>query len=245
MTTFGKKNAAGAQPQPAPAFGRKTTEPAAQRKAAPASSQLSPEALAFLQSERSRVPEQPVKTAKPGKPAGPSYSSSSVTDQAGAGKPVWGRRVIARFVDELGMWFLIFLLLREPMTSALNAHALTVGTPSEGTAVLPLLGFALLFLIGQAIYNIAMEASSLQATLGKMLVGAVVTARDGSKPSLRSIIIRNTVARLLVNVVPFCIGYLMGLASSERRCLHDIMANTVVRKRVAGAAVGNYGEVFA
>ena len=68
---------------------------------------------------------------------------------------------------------------------------------------------------------------------------------NGGKPGLGGIIMRNTLGRFIVNVVPFCAGYVMGLFRKDRRCLHDIMSGTMVRKRVPAALSEGYGEVFA
>jgi uncharacterized RDD family membrane protein YckC len=90
-----------------------------------------------------------------------------------------------------------------------------------------------------------MEASRLQATLGKLMVGAVVTDRDGNKPGLGGIIMRNTLGRFVVNMVPFYAGYVMGLFRKDRRGLHDLMSGTMVRKREPAGASAGYSEVFA
>lgn len=263
MTTFGKK---AAMPAPAPAkatFGKKVAAPP-QGRMPPPPTRLSPQATAFLETERRRAAAMPQpkaeKAAIPGftapkftgkpadEPAPSRYYSApreSRTD-AYADKPVWGRRVIARFVDEIGVWVLIFAVFNQTLMAALSAYvAAEPGSAHEAAAGLDLVGYALIFMVAQCVYNIAMESSSLQATIGKLMVGAVVTARDGRKPTLGSVIMRNTVGRFVANVMPFYAGYLIGLFNSERRCLHDMMSGTVVRKRVPGASTATYGEVFA
>ena len=244
MTTFGKKTSQGPMPAAKPTFGKKPTS-APVGRAAPAANRMSPEAMAFLQSERERKPAAPAAPAKASKPAYAAPSSQPAGD-LGLGKPVWGRRVLARLVDEFGVWFLIFLVFRDGLSAATSTYITAgAGTPAENAAALELLGYGVIFMLIQSAYNIAMESSSTQATLGKMLVGAQVTARDGSKPGLGAVIMRNTFGRFVVNVVPFYAGYLMGLFNAERRCLHDMMSNTVVRRRAPGGAPASYGEVFA
>lgn len=244
MTTFGKKTSQGALPAAKPTFGKKPAGAPVSRPA-PSASRMSPEAMAFLQSERERKPAAPAAPAKPSKPA---YAAPAAppSGEFGLGKPVWGRRVIARLVDEFGVWFLIFLVFRDGLSAATGTYiAAPAGSPAETAAAIDLLGYGVIFMLVQCAYNVAMESSAHQATLGKMLVGAQVTARDGSKPSFGAVVMRNTVGRFVVNVVPVYAGYLMGLFNKERRCLHDIMANTVVRRRMPAGAPASYGEVFA
>jgi len=241
MATFGKKTSTAPLAAAKPAFGKKASAAPAGR-ATPPSNRLSPDAMAFLQSERERKPAAPATGSKPAYAAPASQPAGGLN----LGKPVWGRRVIARLVDEFGVWFLIFLFFRDGLSAAVGTYiSADAGSPAENAAALDLLGYGAIFMFVQCAYNIAMEASAKQATLGKMLVGAQVTARDGSKPGLGGVIMRNTFGRFVVNVVPFYAGYLMGLFNKERRCLHDMMSNTVVRQRVPGAASANYGDVFA
>jgi uncharacterized RDD family membrane protein YckC len=243
-TTFGKKALTAAPPAAKPAFGRKAAPQPVSRSYSPPKAAASADPLAFLQSPPKSPPKpaqvQPVKaeTVKPPRPQGPS--------EAYAGKPVWGRRVLARLVDEFGVWFLISLASGGGLMKAVNTYIVAdTGSAAEVAASVEILGYAMVFMVLQSVYNIAMEASSKQATLGKMMVGAVVTARDGSKPGLGSIIMRNTVGRFVSNIIPFYAGYLMGLFSDERRCMHDMMSGTVVRRRAGAPAAQNYSEVFA
>ena len=72
-----------------------------------------------------------------------------------------------------------------------------------------------------------------------------VTAKDGTKPSLGGVIMRNTLGRFVVNIIPFYIGYFIGLFKSDKRCVHDMMSATMVRKRMPGGGAVQVGEVFA
>lgn len=209
-------------------MGRGAARPAAQ-------SSLSPEAQAFLQHERQSGDR-------------PSYefASKPAAEAVGAGKPVWGRRIVARLVDEFLIWGIVYFVFHDDISR--NIGMLLEGAPGsaeEDMASVALFGYALMWAFFECVYNIAMEASRYQATLGKMLVGAVVTDRNGEKPGLGSVIMRNTLGRFLANLVPFYAGYMMGLFNKDRRCLHDMVSSTMVRKRMpAGVSVG-YGEVFA
>lgn len=236
MTTFGTRQPAGGKP----AFGKKTAPSPAGRALPAPKDRLSPEALAFLTAERARAPAQP---------AQPSYATPKAAASPsayGAGKPVWGRRIVARLVDELGVWLLIYLIFRDGLSAAVSTYITAgAGTPAENAAAVSLFGYAVIFMLAQSAYNIVMEASSTQATLGKMMMGAVVTNREGGRPSLGGVILRNTAGRFVSNILPLYIGYLMGLFNRERRCIHDMMSGTVVRQRTPAGAPASYGEVFA
>jgi len=222
-----------------PVFGKKTS--AQTRRAAPrpaASQALSEKAEAFLQREREAAGEK-IHDAD-------GASSSSANSGVSGGKPVWGRRVFARIFDELLVWGLLFLMFHEDIGRQLSVYIeAPMGSAQEDAAGVGLIGYALIWALIECAYNIAMEASRLQATLGKLLVGAVVTDRDGGKPSLRAVVMRNSLGRFAVNLIPFNAGYLMGLFKKDRRCVHDMIAGTMVRKRVPVAASAGYSEVFA
>ena len=56
---------------------------------------------------------------------------------------------------------------------------------------------------------------------------------------------RNTLGRFVVNIIPFYIGYFIGLFKADRRCIHDMMSGTMVRQRLPGGGAAQLGEVFA
>lgn len=221
-----------------PAFGKKSTTQGRRPGARPAAAQaLSPKAEAFLQREREASAERPSQTSSVPFPA----SSAGVA----GGKPVWGRRIIARFVDEFLVWGLVFLMFHEDLGRQFAVYVQAPESPAGDAAAVALFGYALVWGCLEAAYNVGMEASRFQATLGKMMVGAVVTDRDGNKPGLGGVIMRNTLGRFLVNLIPLSAGYLVGLFNKDRRCVHDMVSGTMVRKRMPAAVSAGYGEVFA
>ncbi len=241
MATFGKKNAGSGR---APAFGkRRASSSSAGVFAMPAhpSGDLSPEARAFLEAERGmRAPETSSSFPMPSSTPQPSYGSAGKP----AGKPVFGRRIVARIVDELLIVVPMAMILMPSLNGALETLATAEPRSFEATnANLEFIKAGLLIFIAQAVYGIAMEGSAMQATLGKLMVGAIVTSKDGGKPGLGSVIMRNTLGRFAVNIIPFYAGYLLGLFRADRKGVHDMMAGTMVCARAAGQA--SYSEVFA
>ena len=251
MATFGNQSVSAALTAARPVFGKRPAgAPLIVAKAAKFK-KPAPELKAVFPQAARPVEDKPVSAPKASPPSKvatpkPSRPKAQVHTDAGFGQPVWARRVGARLVDELGLWLLIYVVFHDSLMASLKTYASV--QPGRGTAsstMVELFGLGLIFVIAQSVYNIAMEASSHQATLGKILAGVVVTDRYGGSPRLRSVITRNTVGRPAVNMVPFFSGYLTGMFNKERRCVHDVMAGTVVRRRVPRDMTTDYSEVFA
>jgi uncharacterized RDD family membrane protein YckC len=245
MATFGKKTAGAER---APRFGKRpaaTTSAGVFGSPAHPKGDLSPEARAFLEAERSMRGQ-----AAPAAPSSipmPSYASSQSGDTQGkpAGKPVFGRRIIARIIDELLILIPVGIIFMPSLTSAISALASAdVGSPEEARANIEFLKFGVVCFLAQALYGILLESSGMQATIGKLMLGAVVTDPNGQKPALGAVIMRNTLGRLIVNLIPLCGGYAVGLFRADRRCVHDLVGNTMVRAR-APYAEPSYSQVFA
>lgn len=133
-----------------------------------------------------------------------------------------GVRLIAVLLDTLiGLLPVVagFLLLPEsaegPETRKIRFLLYVIGI----LTVVPL-QFILLSLRGQ--------------TLGKLAVGVrIVCAEDGSNPGfLRAVVLRNIVP-FLISLLPilgalFSLADILSIFGEERRCLHDLIANTKV-----------------
>ena len=78
----------------------------------------------------------------------------------------------------------------------------------------------------QMLYFSIMESSSKQATLGKMVLGIVVTDADGKRISLGRSLGRN-LGKIVSQIILF-IGYFMVAFTKKKQGLHDMMANCVV-----------------
>jgi uncharacterized RDD family membrane protein YckC len=71
-----------------------------------------------------------------------------------------------------------------------------------------------------------MESSGLQATPGKLLLGIVVTDRDGQRLSFAKALGRN-VAKIF-SLLTFGFGYLLIAFNARSQGLHDLIAGTLV-----------------
>jgi len=114
----------------------------------------------------------------------------------------FGRRIIAFILDSLILGFAL---------SIFGDNALLQG-------ILGLLYYSLF------------EASTYQATLGKMAMGLQVTDLYGSPVTVVSAALRH-LSKILSGLI-FGIGYLFPLFTEKKQALHDLIANClVVEKR--------------
>lgn len=125
------------------------------------------------------------------------------------------RRMVAYLIDT-AILFVVFLLMRLVLDEVLE----------------PLYVNILLNVIALLYFSI-MESSSRQATIGKGLLGLVVTDMEGNRIRFVRAFLRNF-ARY-VNFFIFGFGYLTLFFTKRRQCLHDLIARTCVA-RSAGVA---------
>jgi uncharacterized RDD family membrane protein YckC len=102
------------------------------------------------------------------------------------------------------------------------------GVPHIG---LGLLGGGVTFvlvLFGSWLYEAAMESSSYQATLGKMIFGMKVTDLNGNRISFGRATGRHFAK--WISTLILCIGYIMVGFTERKQGLHDLLAGTLVRR---------------
>jgi uncharacterized RDD family membrane protein YckC len=80
------------------------------------------------------------------------------------------------------------------------------------------------------LYHALMESSEWQATLGKMALGLVVTDMAGQRVSFGRATGRHF-GKIITNVVPAFIGYIMAGFSDKKQALHDMLAGCLVLRR--------------
>ncbi len=89
-------------------------------------------------------------------------------------------------------------------------------------------GFGLGF-FGGWLYEALLTSSSLQATLGKLILGLRVTDLQGQRVSFGRATARHFAKYLSAAILG--IGYLMVAFTERKQGLHDIIAGTLVQKR--------------
>jgi uncharacterized RDD family membrane protein YckC len=80
------------------------------------------------------------------------------------------------------------------------------------------------------LYHALMESSEWQATLGKRVLGLVVTDMAGRRVSFGRATGRHF-AKIITNMVPAFIGYLMAGFTERKQALHDMIAGCLVLRR--------------
>jgi uncharacterized RDD family membrane protein YckC len=80
------------------------------------------------------------------------------------------------------------------------------------------------------LYHALLESSEWQATLGKKVLGLVVTDMAGRRVSFGRATGRHF-AKIITNMVPAFIGYIMAGFAERKQALHDMIAGCLVLRR--------------
>jgi uncharacterized RDD family membrane protein YckC len=81
------------------------------------------------------------------------------------------------------------------------------------------------------LYHALMESSKWQATVGKKALGLVVTDMAGQRVSFGRATGRHF-AKIVTNMVPLLIGYIMAGFTKQKQALHDVIAGCLILRRV-------------
>jgi uncharacterized RDD family membrane protein YckC len=80
------------------------------------------------------------------------------------------------------------------------------------------------------LYHALMESSEWQATVGKKVLGLVVTDMSGQRVSFGRSTGRHF-GKIITNMVPAFIGYIMAGFTEKKQALHDMLAGCLVLRR--------------
>ncbi len=163
------------------------------------------------------------------KPLSGTASAASVYPATAQYAGFW-RRFAAYLIDGLivgAVWTVIYYGL-------MGAGVLSMPEMADEEDIGPYIGWMIryslisngIMIFLQTLYFAIMESSSKQATLGKMVLGIVVTDTDGKRISFGRALGRN-LAKIISQIILF-IGYLMIAFTEKKQGLHDIMANCLV-----------------
>lgn len=155
-------------------------------------------------------------------PAGPSPGARPGQREPASFWRRLGAYVVDSFVLTLPTNLLIELVMGEPFPTEVDFTA-----PAQSLEVL--WPFAAIAFGLEIAYFSAMEASRLQATIGKHLLKIQVTDTDGQPVSFPRALARN--AAKLASAIPFGLGFLMIFTSRDNQALHDHIARCLVPKR--------------
>jgi|SRR5215467_1680705 len=90
--------------------------------------------------------------------------------------------------------------------------------------------FAAAGLVATWLYHALMESSEWQATVGKKVLGLVVTDTEGRRVSFGRATGRHF-AKIVTNMVPVFIGYIMAGFTEKKQALHDMIAGCMILHR--------------
>jgi uncharacterized RDD family membrane protein YckC len=90
--------------------------------------------------------------------------------------------------------------------------------------------FATVALAVTWLYHALMESSEWQATVGKKALGLVVTDMAGRRVSFGRATGRHF-AKIVTNMVPLFIGYIMAGFTAQKQALHDMIAGCLILRR--------------
>jgi uncharacterized RDD family membrane protein YckC len=139
-------------------------------------------------------------------------------------------RFAAFIIDGVILTLVNFLLMLVVNAFSPNPINYRTGFKADETLVMMMLLYNIWNIILTWLYFTLSESSARQATLGKKALGLIVTDESGHRISFGRANGRyfgKIISGLLV-----CIGYLMVAFTDRKQGLHDIMAGTLVLKKV-------------
>jgi uncharacterized RDD family membrane protein YckC len=146
-------------------------------------------------------------------------------------------RFLARLIDNviLGLGFVLVLIPIIFLTGL--GSLLSRIRPDEGledAGIFLVIGViflaATVSLLLTWLYHALMESSEWQATVGKKVLGLVVTDMAGQRASFGRSSGRHF-GKMITNLIPAFIGYIMAGFTDKRQALHDMMAGCLVLRR--------------
>ena len=140
------------------------------------------------------------------------------------------RRATAMTLDSV-LLGIIQAVVNIVMIAMIGAASVAGGEPDDAATVGIVGVIGLLTFVAMWLYFSLMESSAKQATLGKMLVGIVVTDTDGNRISFGKA--SGRYFGKIVSSIILMIGYLMAAFTERKQALHDIMAGCLVIRKPA------------
>jgi uncharacterized RDD family membrane protein YckC len=146
-------------------------------------------------------------------------------------------RVVAHLIDGIlaAIAFVILLLIAFAMVGVDHLKALAQGsspeeffTPEVIAVIIMLAGTSIVMMW---LYYAWMESSAYQGTLGKMVLGLIVTDLEGRRISFGRASGRYF-AKIITGFIPLGIGYAMAGFTEKKQALHDMIAGCLVLRKV-------------
>lgn len=169
-------------------------------------------------------------------PASPTWQAPAAARPSVAYAGFW-LRFVALIIDGIVIYFVRALIFM-PFGIGMGLHGwhgmLHGRQPQDFGDLLPMLRLAIriamISTILQWLYYSLTESSSWQATLGKKALGLTVTDLDGRRISFGRATGRYF-AKYLSTLI-LCIGWLMAGFTEKKQALHDLIAGTLVLRKL-------------
>jgi uncharacterized RDD family membrane protein YckC len=181
-------------------------------------------------------------------PVAPIVAGPPVATQAQAGVPAYAAvprveyagfwmRFLAYLIDSVVMSF-GFVLILVPLIflTGLGEILSRIHPDEELNEAGIFLIIAVIFLVSIValavtwLYHAWMESSEWQATIGKKALGLVVTDMAGQRITFGRATGRHF-GKIITNLVPLLIGYIMAGFTEKKQALHDMIAGCLVLRR--------------
>lgn len=150
-------------------------------------------------------------------------------------------RVLAYFIDVIILQIAVSIVTGVLGLGA-GAGMAMLGGEQQSIFTTTLLISLSISLVMNWLYFALMESSSMQATVGKLAVGVVVTDLEGNRISFGRATGRYF-AKILSGIV-LLIGYIMVAFTERKQGLHDMVAGTLVWKTRDPRSLVSHEEVF-
>jgi uncharacterized RDD family membrane protein YckC len=184
------------------------------------------------------TPPVPPPSAAPILTAPPAYAPPAQTSwQAPIARPVayagFWLRFVAWFIDRIVLQF-AGSIITLPFAASMGIRELMRSHPSSPEDFIPLFEnmrkFFLIILVLEWLYYALLESSAWQATLGKKALGLEVTDLAGAR-----ITFGRATGRYFARYISFFtigIGYIMAGLTEKKQALHDMIAGTLVIRKL-------------
>ena len=150
-------------------------------------------------------------------------------------------RVLAYIVDTI-ILNIVISIISGILGLGIGASMAMVESGQENIFSAAMVMSMLISLVLTWLYFALMESSPLQATLGKLVVGVVVTDLNGNRISFGRATGRYF-AKILSSII-LLIGFIMVAFTERKQGLHDMVAGTLVWKTRDPRSLVSHEEVF-
>jgi uncharacterized RDD family membrane protein YckC len=152
------------------------------------------------------------------------------------------RRFAAYFIDSIILQ-IAMSIVGAVFGVSLGINGMTGNADVANAAALGMVGTVwIISFVGTWLYFALLESSSMQATLGKLALGVIVTDLNGDRISFARATGRYF-AKIVSTIILF-IGFIMAAFTERRQGLHDLMAGTLVYKTRDPRSVRSPAGIF-